>query len=227
MNTDYDFKTFQFGSGAHDSREDGLCVMEAVAYVAGEPHSDRPKCASPVLSAFCRSWNDGLPSDAERNKWLAEFVWRLPGTVASAEIELRRSEMCIDWLVREYLPAFLDLTECLQSHAEDLRGLPELRCDNFDLAVPVVVAAGDAAGTAAGTAAWDAARAAAWDADRAAAWTAAWDADRAAAWDAAWDALSPTVETLKQSARDLLDRMVRLTEPQEAVTDKTELANSL
>ena len=49
------------------------------------------------------------------------------------------------------------------------------------------------------------------DKELTAARSAAWSAARSAA----WSALEPTVETLKQSARDLLDRMVRLTEPQE------------
>ena len=71
---------------------------------------------------------------------------------------------------------------------------------------------------AARAAAWAAARAveraveraaarAAARAARAAAWVAA-SAARDAAWDAAGDALRPTVETLQQSALDLLDRML-------------------
>lgn len=48
-------------SGAHDNPEAGMCVMEAVAYVAGEKFTDHPKCASPSIAAFMRSWNDRLP----------------------------------------------------------------------------------------------------------------------------------------------------------------------
>jgi len=32
-------------SGGHTGIDDGMCVMEAVAYVAGEPWSDAPSCA--------------------------------------------------------------------------------------------------------------------------------------------------------------------------------------
>mgnify|MGYP007059429784 CR=1 FL=1 len=46
----YDFRTVRFSSGAHDTREQGMCVMEAVAYIACEQHSDRPKCACPAAS---------------------------------------------------------------------------------------------------------------------------------------------------------------------------------
>ena len=31
-------------SGSHHARDHGVCVMEAVAWVAGEPHSDHPLC---------------------------------------------------------------------------------------------------------------------------------------------------------------------------------------
>ena len=37
--------------GAHDSPADGLCAMEAAAWLAGEPHSDHPACVSPVIAA--------------------------------------------------------------------------------------------------------------------------------------------------------------------------------
>jgi hypothetical protein len=47
-------------AGAHDRPEDGMCVMEMVAYVAGEQHSDHPQCVSPVIATFMRTWNDGL-----------------------------------------------------------------------------------------------------------------------------------------------------------------------
>ncbi len=48
-------------SGSHTDFERGMCVMEAVSYVAGEPWSDAPQCACPVITAFMVSWNDSLP----------------------------------------------------------------------------------------------------------------------------------------------------------------------
>lgn len=35
-------------AGGHSSREDGLCAMEMVAYLAGAPHSASPPCACPI-----------------------------------------------------------------------------------------------------------------------------------------------------------------------------------
>ena len=98
--------------------------------------------------------------------------------------EERRALLACDWLVRVYSPAWLDLLPSLTPHAAALRELPE------------VVGLPDAAGAAAGYAA----RAAAEDAAEGAAWNAAWNAARTA--------LRPTMETLQQSALDLLNRML-------------------
>ena len=38
----------------HKAREDGMCALEAVAWLAGEPHTDHPKCVSQVIGAFVR-----------------------------------------------------------------------------------------------------------------------------------------------------------------------------
>ncbi len=35
--------------GHHDGRGDGLCLMELVAWLAGEEHDANPSCTSPAL----------------------------------------------------------------------------------------------------------------------------------------------------------------------------------
>ena len=57
-------------SGRHSSPGEGMCLMEAVAYVAREKHSDHPRCVSPVLGTFGRYLNDVLP-DIERQLMVA------------------------------------------------------------------------------------------------------------------------------------------------------------
>ena len=216
-----DLETLMLASGAHDNPESGMCVMEAVAFVAGEPFSDHPKCACPTLGAFLRSWNDSL-DEATRQK-LKPYIPRLVGTNdGNSE---RRTWMCVDWLSRECTPAFLDLAGLSQHSA--LRALPEIKdLDGLKSAQPVLDAAREAAGDAAWDAAWVAARAAAGDAAWAAAREAAREAARAAAWDAAWVAawvaardaavaaakrtLAPVVEKLQASAFKLIDRMLAL-----------------
>ena len=170
--------------GAHDSRADGMCAMEFAAYLAGEPHSDHPQCVSPVLGAFLRNWNDSV-DDAFRQK-LKPFIPRVIGTAADGKDEVR-AWMATDWLVRVCAPAWLDLAKLTQ-HAMALRTAEQIR---------------DTASAKRVQPALDDARSAS-----AAAWDAAWDAAGAAAWAAARAAVHPTVETLQQSALDLLDRMI-------------------
>jgi hypothetical protein len=45
-------ETLTLAHGAHDRREQGVCLMEAVAWWAGKEHTDHPPCVSPVASAL-------------------------------------------------------------------------------------------------------------------------------------------------------------------------------
>ena len=99
--------TITLKSGSHATREEGVCAMEAVAWLAGEPHSDAPECASPVIAAFLRSWNDNLPTDEDRQRLLRPLVPLVIGTRADNATELWRSYMALDWLVRVHTPAWL------------------------------------------------------------------------------------------------------------------------
>ena len=192
-------------SGSHTPDEGALCAMEAVAFVAGEPWSDHPQCACPVIGAFMRLWNDSLPDD-ERTALLLPLIPRLVGTRSTPDVESRRSTMAADWLVRVHAPAWLRLAG-LTGQANALSSLPEITdfANTPSLRGPLEAARKDAAAT--GDAARAAAGAAAWDAARAAAWAAARDA----AWDAARAKLEPTRRDLQQSALTLVERMIALT----------------
>ena len=218
-------------AGAHEQVGEGACVMEAVAYVAGEPWSDKPACACPVLGAFLRTWNDDL-SDTDRDRLLRPLVRRLVGSRSTPEVEARRSWLAMDWLVRTNAPTWLRLVPALVPHAAALTDLPPIvdaqtaaaHQSTFNAAdVAADVAARDAAGAAAVAAAVAAARVAARVAARAAARAAMGDAVRAAAvnaaraamGDAARAALQPMVATLQLSALDLVDRMLAETASEE------------
>ena len=222
-------------SGSH-SPDSTFCVMEAVAFVAGEEWSDHPQCACPVIAAFLRSWNDSLPSDAERDRLLKPLVAKLVGTKSTEAIEKRRGIMATDWMVRTNAPAWLRLAG-LTKQAEALESLPEITdYAKFSALKGLLEAArADAAaawaargvGDAAAWAAWaagDAGDAEAWAAwgVAGAAWDTVWYAARAAAgaaWDTAWAAwyaaraaagtgLAPTVFALQESALQLVNRMI-------------------
>ena len=186
-------------SGSHRPNNDAdFCVMEAVAYVAGEPWSDHPGCTCPAITAFMVSWNDGLPNDDERARLLLPLIPALVGTRGTTALETRRANMAADWYIRIQTPAWLRLAG-LTTQAATLEAFPEIT----DFAkVPALKPTLDAIrkdAAAAWAAAWAVAGAAVWDA----AGAAAGDAARAAA----GDALAPTVAALQESAVDLVKRM--------------------
>lgn len=203
--------------GSHVENDAAMCVMEAVSYVAGEPWSDAPQCACPVISAFLRSWNDSLPSDTERDRLLKDLIPEIVGTRSTKEVEERRSYLALDWLICVFTPKWLDLVPALHEHAKALRELDAIAdmAGAADAGVKVLAAwaaardaAGDASWAAANSAANSAAGSAAWAASRDAACAAAWAAARAAARAAAGDALTPTTVWLQTSAVALVRQMI-------------------
>lgn len=85
-----DLSKFELKRGNHERPEDGLCVLEAVAWFEGEPHSDHPICVCPVLAHFCRSFNDRLGG---RRQELVPYVPRLANTVAAQEVVKSRLQV--------------------------------------------------------------------------------------------------------------------------------------
>jgi hypothetical protein len=182
-------RSLKLESGAHSDPKSGMCLLEAVSYVQGQPFSDAPQCVSPVIAAFGRSWNDSLP-DKDRQR-LKRFIPAMIETRTTDKDEERRAWLATDWLVRTFTPVWLDKAGLTQ-HAAKLRALEELTSTALARkAQPIIEDArkdASAARAAARAAAWAAAWDAAGDAARAAARAAAWDAAGAAAWDAAGDA---------------------------------------
>jgi signal transduction histidine kinase len=215
------------GKGSHTSIEDGACVMEAAAWIAGERWSDHPQCACPVITAFLQGWNDSL-SDEDRNRLLKPLILRVVGTRATPEIEKRRAIMAADWYIRVQTPAWLRLAGLtlagLTEQADAVAALPEiadfLECPSLMPVLTAVRGQASAAESAAWSAARSAAESAAWSAARSAAWSAARSAAesaaRSAAESAAWSALETTRLELQASALDLVIRMIDLSATPEA-----------
>jgi hypothetical protein len=95
--------------GPHNSPDDGMCLLEAVAYMAGEPHSAHPACTSPILAAFGRTINDRL--DDEERQFLAPLISRLIGTRVDRKIDLVRAITLVNASVHEIVPMVLDALE--------------------------------------------------------------------------------------------------------------------
>ncbi len=179
---------FKLLKGAH-TPDGEMCVMEAVAFIAGEPWSDHPQCASKVISSFLRSWNDAM-NDEDRQQ-LKPLIPRLVGTAGSAEVERRRSYMALDWLCRVSAPAWLRLIG-KDSGAAAIESCASITDIGTARAARQALDGGAAVARAAVAAAWAAAR--------------------AAAGAAAGAALRPTVFALQQSALELVERMITVQE---------------
>ncbi len=165
VDTDY-----RLSAGRHSSPEDGRCAMEWVSYLAGEPHSDEPSCVSPVLRAFCISFNDDL-DDTTRQR-LRPYLARTIGTSRDGNDE-ERAWMAMDWLVRMHTPVWLQLAGLTEA-ARRLRTLPAVvGHDELVAAHGELLMARAEARTA-------------WTAGRSVAWTIAWSAGRLAAREIGW-----------------------------------------
>ena len=149
-----DLSTIVLTAGYHETREEGMSVVEAAAYLAGERHSEQPHCVCPILVEVLGSWNDALPDDDIRTRLLMPLLPTIITSRATQEIQLRRSWMAIDWLLRAYAAAWLDLAG-LAAHAAALRALaPIVGVESAEASEGVVRAA---------RAAWDTGRDAVWD----------------------------------------------------------------
>lgn len=89
-------QTVRLARGKHSSPDSGACVMELVSMLAGEPFSDRPKTACPVIASFLRSYNDAV--DDERRQDLYALASEVVGTRASAAVEHARAARCTETL---------------------------------------------------------------------------------------------------------------------------------
>jgi|SRR5262245_11525056 len=136
---------FRLSYGRSPSFKDGACLMEAVAYVAGEPHSDNPQCACPVLSTMGRKINDWLLDDDRQR--LVHLIHRLVGTRAGTpedgEIARARAFVMIDSVIRDLIPMGFDVIGeargnppvsdrlhqvAWAQHADSLRSLGSVSC---------------------------------------------------------------------------------------------------
>ena len=224
-------KITHLNHGKHKRPTHGMCLLEAASFLAGEPFSDHPRCVSTTIAAFGRRWNDDL-NDADRDRLLLPLLPEILNTAPTDERLLGFE--CLDWFLRTFVPAWLELCDETKEFADKLRAMPKVTDENAAEFAEINRAAEVAAKSAARSAVWDAVRSAAgvaaWrtarGADESAAGVAARGAAEVAAWSAAWsaatdaataavqaggrDALQPVVERLQASAVELLRRLCKI-----------------
>ena len=111
------------GYGGHKSPKQGMCIMEAVSYIAGEQFSAYPECACPVITGFMVSFNDTLLDNAARDRWIKPLIPAIVGSRVfqadgkkDADVLIRRSLIAGDAALRRFVPFTLDIAA--QSFAE-------------------------------------------------------------------------------------------------------------
>ena len=185
-----DLSTITLAKGNHDDcGNPERCLFEWYNYLTRSKHTDScPPGVSPVLHAYGMRLNDALPDDRRQllKRYLPNGADVLAGTASDGRDETR-SYIALDWLIRTWTPAWLDLAG-LAAEAASLRDLRRI-ADSIaaQAAGPVISNAREKS-----AAAWDAARAAAKD----------------AAGAAAGAALAPTVALLQDSAIALYDVLI-------------------
>jgi hypothetical protein len=98
-------KGFQLAEGSHGSFDRGACAMEAVAYIAGEKHSDHPRCACPLITELAIWLNDNCCGD-DRQELLSDLISRLVGTRGAGPVMRKRGLMAAEWIVSFLLPIY-------------------------------------------------------------------------------------------------------------------------
>ena len=69
------YQTVKLSKGKHISPDDGACVMELASMLAGEPFSDHPRCACPVIGSFLRAYNDSVDDDRRQDLYAYASRW--------------------------------------------------------------------------------------------------------------------------------------------------------
>jgi hypothetical protein len=89
------YQTIKLSKGKHASPEDGACVMELASMLAGEPFTDHPASACPVIGSFLRSYNDSI--DETRRQSLYAYASKVVGSRGGQRIQEARAERLAEW----------------------------------------------------------------------------------------------------------------------------------
>ncbi len=113
-----ELETIVLKSGSHAEAEKQFCAMELVAYIAGEEHSDHPKCACPVITSYTIKLNDRF-TESER-QLLKPLLTKIVGTRDGNA--LKRARILAHAALTVFAPLALDAAG-LKEHADKLRGV--------------------------------------------------------------------------------------------------------
>lgn len=107
--------------GRHNVMGD-FCIMEAVAYVTHDVHTDHPVAVCSVIAAFARTFNDAIDYDSRQR--LLAYVDRMIGTGGQEEKSLECAAMLAEWAAMTILPMTCEMVG-LNEEAENLRNFSD------------------------------------------------------------------------------------------------------
>ena len=93
--TDVTHQTVRLSKGRHASPRHGACVMELASMLAGEPFSDHPETACPVIAGFLRVYNDAI--DDARRQDLYPLAAAVVGSRSTPAVEAARAKRLTEW----------------------------------------------------------------------------------------------------------------------------------
>jgi hypothetical protein len=94
--------------GNTDDPATGACAMAAAAWLAGEAHSDAPKCVPEDLHDVVISINDYIDGDDRRTRLIAPIIPRLMGADPSLAAVDTRLRVLVSDVVRLVLPMAIE-----------------------------------------------------------------------------------------------------------------------
>lgn len=108
------------------------CMMEVAAWMADEAWTDDPANVSPVIAQWCKALNDTL-TDTSRQTLKDYLVVAPDGVIdtVDAGLEAKRKYLATNWLIRTYVPAWLDVAG-MTDEADILQALPAIASGTMD-----------------------------------------------------------------------------------------------
>jgi hypothetical protein len=94
--------------GGHKTRTEGLCLMEAAAWWAGEPHGDKPLCVDQKLAILARHLNDTMLDHYREG--FAALVPALTGTAGDG-LSFHRLAIAKRFVVEVLIPEMMTYPE--------------------------------------------------------------------------------------------------------------------
>lgn len=88
-------------------RQNGVTAAEALAWMAGEPHSETPRSVCPVILALIRLWSRNLSQEG-RNILVRPILPLLLNTGSDTKASMHRADTLMHWTVLTNTTAWLD-----------------------------------------------------------------------------------------------------------------------